>query len=169
MIHPLAHVEGSAVSEFATVWQFASVIRGAVVERETVIGAGTMVDGVRIGRNCRIGHNASLHPGTSIGEACFIGPGAIVCNDMWPAVSRDGFDMEALLEGERKTVIIEDGASIGAGAIILPGIRIGAGAVVAAGAVVERDVTPGCVYRRNGYQSFVPVDRHEKRMRFAKC
>lgn len=37
-------------------------------------------------------------------------------------------------------VVLEDGAYIGAGAILLPGIRIGEGAVVAAGAVVTRDV-----------------------------
>lgn len=37
-------------------------------------------------------------------------------------------------------VEIEDGAWIGAGAIILPGVTVGAGAVVAAGAVVTSDV-----------------------------
>lgn len=42
-------------------------------------------------------------------------------------------------------VVIEDGAWIGAGAIILPGVTIGRRAVVAAGAVVSRDVAPGTV------------------------
>ena len=37
-------------------------------------------------------------------------------------------------------VIIEDGAWIGANAIVLPGVRIGTGAVVAASAVVTKDV-----------------------------
>ena len=38
------------------------------------------------------------------------------------------------------SVVIEEGAWIGARAILLPGVTIGAGAVVAAGAVVTHDV-----------------------------
>jgi dTDP-4-dehydrorhamnose 3,5-epimerase-like enzyme len=41
--------------------------------------------------------------------------------------------------------IIEDGASIGAGAVILPGITVGLGAMVGAGAVVTRSVPPRAV------------------------
>jgi len=37
-------------------------------------------------------------------------------------------------------IIINDGAHIGIGAIIMPGVTIGKGAVIAAGAVVTRDV-----------------------------
>lgn len=42
-----------------------------------------------------------------------------------------------------RPVVIEDGAWIGIGAIILKGVRVGAGARVAAGSVVTRDVAPG--------------------------
>jgi acetyltransferase-like isoleucine patch superfamily enzyme len=42
-----------------------------------------------------------------------------------------------------KPVVIEDGAWICIGAILLPGVRVGRNAVVAAGAVVTRDVLPG--------------------------
>jgi dTDP-4-dehydrorhamnose 3,5-epimerase-like enzyme len=38
--------------------------------------------------------------------------------------------------------VVEDGASIGANATILPGVRIGRGAMVGAGAVVTRNVPP---------------------------
>jgi maltose O-acetyltransferase len=41
-----------------------------------------------------------------------------------------------------KPVVIENGAWIGARAVILPGVTIGGGAVVAAGAVVTKDVPP---------------------------
>jgi acetyltransferase-like isoleucine patch superfamily enzyme len=40
-------------------------------------------------------------------------------------------------------IIVEDYATIGSGAVILPRIRIGAGAFVGAGAVVTKDVPPG--------------------------
>ena len=44
-----------------------------------------------------------------------------------------------------KPVVIGDDVWIGANAVILPGVTIGPHSVVAAGAVVTRDVPPGCV------------------------
>jgi maltose O-acetyltransferase len=41
------------------------------------------------------------------------------------------------------------GASIGAGAVILPGITIGEGAMIGAGAVVTKDVAAGEVVMGN--------------------
>ena len=41
--------------------------------------------------------------------------------------------------------VVEQGASIGAGAVVLPGIRIGSNAMVAAGAVVTRSVPPNAI------------------------
>jgi len=52
------------------------------------------------------------------------------------------------LETSRKTttsVTIGDRVWIGLNAIILPGVTIGDGCVIAAGAVVNRDVPPGCL------------------------
>jgi acetyltransferase-like isoleucine patch superfamily enzyme len=46
-------------------------------------------------------------------------------------------------------VVIEDGAWIGIGAVILKGVRIGAGARVQAGAVVTRDVPLGVTVAGN--------------------
>ena len=43
---------------------------------------------------------------------------------------------------EKRDVVIESGAYIGAGAILLMGVRVGRCAVVAAGAVVREDVPP---------------------------
>ena len=48
-----------------------------------------------------------------------------------------------------RLVVIEDGAWIGIGAIILKGVRVGAGARVAAGAVVTRDVPAGATFAGN--------------------
>ncbi|MFW9807407.1 MAG: acyltransferase [Candidatus Thorarchaeota archaeon] len=44
-------------------------------------------------------------------------------------------------EGPKK-VVIEKGAWLATGAIILPGVTVGEGAIVAAGAVVSKDVPP---------------------------
>ncbi|MDX2046776.1 MAG: DapH/DapD/GlmU-related protein [Chitinophagaceae bacterium] len=44
-----------------------------------------------------------------------------------------------------KPVIIGDHVWIGTGAIILKGVHIGNGSVITAGAVVTKDVPPGCL------------------------
>jgi UDP-2-acetamido-3-amino-2,3-dideoxy-glucuronate N-acetyltransferase len=46
---------------------------------------------------------------------------------------------------ESARTIVRRGASIGAGAVILPGVEIGAEAMVGAGAVVTTDVPPRVV------------------------
>lgn len=42
-------------------------------------------------------------------------------------------------------IVIEDGAHIGVGSIIMPGVTIGKGAVIGAGAVVTRDIPAYCI------------------------
>jgi tetrahydrodipicolinate N-succinyltransferase len=71
-------------------------------------------------------------------------------------VSKSGFDYSSL--SERPTVIVKDGASIGAGAIILPGVVIGENAMVAAGCVVDRPVPSGRLLRRDGSLEPMPED-----------
>ena len=49
------------------------------------------------------------------------------------------------LELKYAPIVIEDGAHIGIGSIIMPGVTIGKGAVIGAGSVVTRDIPPYCV------------------------
>ena len=85
-----------------------------------------------IGHDVRIHSRCFLPRHTVIGAGAWIGPNVIFCNDKYPNTN-----------GERVGVIVEPGAVIGAGAVILPGVTIGQGAFVGAGAVVTRDVAPG--------------------------
>lgn len=142
LIHPLAVVESDLAD--VTVWQFASVIRGAQIGAGSSVGSCAIVDGARIGQRVRIGHGASIHPGVWVGDDVFIGPGAVICNDPWPKAG-SGFDVAALLAG-KVVVRIENGASIGAGSVVLPGVVVGRGAMVAAGSVVTRDVAKGSTW-----------------------
>ncbi len=66
----------------------------------------------------------------------FIGPRATFTNDRNPR-SRQPFTLEG--------ITVRRGASIGAGAVVLPGVTVGADAMVGAGAVVTKDVPAGAV------------------------
>lgn len=167
MIHAQAFVSESSVGEGTAVWQFASLIRGSRVGKGCSIGSCSVVDGAIVGDFSCVGHGAQVHPGTVVFSQVFIGPGAIICNDRWPRTSKTGFEFDRLKE--RPTVVIEEGASIGAGAIILPGVRIGKGGMVAAGVVCGVDVPAGMLLRRDGTLEPMPDDLGtSKRMTWAR-
>lgn len=168
MIHPLAFADESVeIGEGTSVWQFASVIRGSKIGVGCSIGGCAVVDGAEIGDKCTVGHGTQLHPGLLAGDEVFFGPGAVICNDPWPRVRKGDFDIAKIMSGSFKTVRIGNGASVGAGAIVLPGVSIGASAMIAAGAVVDCNVEAGFLYKRNG--EAVPIGRRQvTRMREAK-
>ncbi|MDA0832759.1 MAG: acyltransferase [Planctomycetota bacterium] len=106
----------------------------------SIIGAGTRIaafveiGGSHIGRRCKIQAHAYLPPGVTLKDDVFIGPGVRFTNDRHPRTGELWTPLETY---------VGQGASIGAGAIILPGLTIGANAVVGAGSVVTHDVLPG--------------------------
>jgi UDP-2-acetamido-3-amino-2,3-dideoxy-glucuronate N-acetyltransferase len=168
IIHPQAHVQnGCTIGARTRVWQFASIIRQAIIGEDCSIAAGAIVDGSEIGNGTIVSHCAFIDPGMMIGSHVFIGPFVALCNDCWPRAHKEGFDMEALISGDLITTRIENGASIGAHATILPGLTIGCEAMVAAGAVVTTSVPDRHIYYRDGMM--VPIDpkRNPIRMRVA--
>jgi acetyltransferase-like isoleucine patch superfamily enzyme len=92
----------------------------------------------------RIQAFAFLPEGVTVEDDVFIGPHACFTNDRYP-------DPVTAAAGtwERLPTLVRKGASIGAGAVILPGLTIGERALVGAGAVVTRDVEAGAVVRGN--------------------
>lgn len=87
-------------------------------------------NGVVIGPGTRVQAFAFIPTGVEIGRDCFIGPHVCFTNDKYPPSDRS----------EWLPTFVDDGVSIGAGAIILPGVRLGRGCRIAAGAVITRDV-----------------------------
>jgi acetyltransferase-like isoleucine patch superfamily enzyme len=148
-IHPKAHVEGATIGARSKVWQFASVIRGTVLGEDCQVGAAANLDGPVFGDRCIISPGVIMGPGFVVGNDVFIGPNVTVCNDVWPAVHKQGFDLDGFRNGF-VTVLIKDGAAIGANAVILPGVVVGGGATVAAGSVVSANVPDGGLWTRKG-------------------
>ena len=141
-IHPSADVEeGAVISEGVSLWQWVKVRTEASIGPDTSVGGGAYVGkGVRVGARCKVQNLAQLFEGTQIGDNVFVGPGAILANDKHPrATTPEGRRLNE--DGwKRSGVIVGDGASIGAGGLVLPGVSLGAWCVVGAGAVVTRNV-----------------------------
>lgn len=98
--------------------------------------------GIWVGRNCFIGESCLIRGqgGVHIGDAVLLAPRVqmLAVNHLFDDPYRPVMQQGITAQG----IIVEDGAWIGAGAILLDGVRVGTGAVVGAGAVVTRDVPP---------------------------
>lgn len=91
-----------------------------------------------INYGCVFDNRAGVEIGSSVG----IGVGVQFLNtehDRSDPARRSGV-------GRIAKITVEDGASVGSGAILLSGVTVGRGAVVAAGAVVNRDCAPDGLY-----------------------
>lgn len=138
------------------VWQYATIEEHCIIGHRCVIGSCVFVgSNSRIGDGTRIQHGAFICRGAKIGQNVFIGPLAILTDDKYPVVGSVQPHNDYHYKAEPPT--LEDGCSIGAGAIILPGVRIGRGAMVGAGAVVTHDVEAGQTVTK------VPAEAHTPR------
>lgn len=150
IIHPKAHVQDAVIGAGTKVWQFASVTGGTVLGADCSVSPFAMLHGPRFGDRCVISGGVMMGPGFEIGDDVFVGPGVVLANDLWPRADKVGWDVEMLRDGRCTAVIIGNGASLGANAVILPGVRVGDGAFVAAGAVCDRSVPASSLFRRDG-------------------
>jgi acetyltransferase-like isoleucine patch superfamily enzyme len=75
----------------------------------------------------------------------FVGHGVLFVNDKTPRATGDDGVLQTEDDWQLLHTVIERGASLGSGAVILGGVRVGAGALVGAGAVVTADVPAGAV------------------------
>lgn len=80
----------------------------------------------------------------AIGEHAFFGHGVRVLTGSHDVTKRGRERQDAIADAGRD-IVVEEGAWIGSGAILLGPCRIGSHAVVAAGAVVTADVAPETV------------------------
>lgn len=135
MIHPLADVGAVGIGAGTRVWQFAVIVAGAAIGRDCNICAHTFIEGgVRVGDRVTIKSGVFLWDGVVVEDDVFLGPNCTFTNDAHPR------------SGQHKpypVTTVRRGASIGAGAVILPGLTIGAGAMIGAGAVVTKSVPDG--------------------------
>lgn len=136
--HPQALCESENIGSGTRIWAFAHVLPSARIGADCNICDGVFVENdVIVGDRTTVKCGVQLWDGVRLGNDVFVGPNATFTNDVFPR-SQVRPDIFA-------TTVVEDGASIGANATILPGIRIGSGAMIGAGAVVTRSVPPNAI------------------------
>lgn len=142
VVHPTAQVSTQAVLGRGTrIWNNSQVRENVRIGEDCILGKDVYIDfDVVIGDCVKIQNGVFVYHGTTIESGVFIGPGVIFTNDKRPrAINPDG-SLKGNEDWEVGRIHVGYGASIGAGAIILPEVTIGRFALVAAGAVVTRDV-----------------------------
>jgi len=134
-VHPQGICESDKVGDGTTIWAFAHVLPGAVIGRNVNVNDHVFIENkVIVGDRVTVKSGVQLWDGIELHDDVFVGPNATFTNDRFPRSKQ--------YPDEFPRTIVERGASIGGGAVILPGVRIGQNAMVGAGAVVTRDVPP---------------------------
>jgi UDP-2-acetamido-3-amino-2,3-dideoxy-glucuronate N-acetyltransferase len=128
VVHPFTNLYGCRIGDNTRIGPFVEIQRGAV-----------------IGANCKIQSHTFICDGVTIEDEVFVGHGVLFINDKAPRATRAGGGLQTEGDWQLVPVVVERGASLGSGAVVVGGVRIGAGALVGAGAVVTKDVEPGAV------------------------
>jgi UDP-2-acetamido-3-amino-2,3-dideoxy-glucuronate N-acetyltransferase len=126
VVSPFTNLYGCRIGDDTRVGPFVEIQRGVV-----------------IGARCKIQSHAFICTGVEIEDEVFVGHGTLFINDKLPRATTTDGELKGDDDWELVRTVIERGAALGSGAVIMGGVRVGAGALVGAGAVVTRDVDAG--------------------------
>ena len=137
-VHEKGLCESTNIGEGTRIWAFAHVLPGATIGADCNICDGVFIENdVTIGNHVTVKCGVQVWDGVTLENNVFVGPNATFTNDIRPR--------SKVYPAEFLRTVVEEGASIGANATLLPGIRIGRNAMVGAGAVVTRSVPPNAI------------------------
>jgi acetyltransferase-like isoleucine patch superfamily enzyme len=132
-IHKTADVQTRKIGKNTFVWQYTIILEGAYIGKNCNINAHCFIENdVTIGDNVTIKCGNYIWDGITMESDVFIGPNVSFTNDLNP---RSKFHNKKFLQTN-----IKQGASIGAGATILPGLTIGKYSMIGAGSVVTKSI-----------------------------
>ena len=117
---------------------------GCTIGSGTKIGAFVEIKpGVKVGKNCKIEPFVFIPEGIILEDGVFVGPRVTFTNDKYPRATNPDGTIKTACDWQAHPTRVKKGASIGAGAVILPGVSIGKYAMIGAGAVVTKNVPDG--------------------------
>ena len=131
------------------------VYRGVEISNNTLLGDYCSIrEDCKVGSYCILSRNVSVNYNTEIGDRTKIMDNSHITGDMRigngvfisvlvSTTNDNTMDREEDSASQLGGPVIEDNASIGAGANILPHVRIGYNSMVGAGALVTKDVPKG--------------------------
>jgi UDP-2-acetamido-3-amino-2,3-dideoxy-glucuronate N-acetyltransferase len=125
-VGPFVNLYGCSIGDDTRIGPFVEIQRGALV-----------------GARCKVQSHSFVCEGVTIEDDVFVGHGVVFVNDKYPRATTPDGRLQGPEDWTMLETVVERGASLGSGAIVLGGVRIGAGATVGAGAVVSRDVAAG--------------------------
>jgi UDP-2-acetamido-3-amino-2,3-dideoxy-glucuronate N-acetyltransferase len=141
---PFRLIDDVEFGENVTVWSFTNLY-GCRIGANTRIGSFVEIQrGAIVGAACKISSHTFVCDGVEIEDEVFVGHGALFVNDRFPRATTEGAP-KTDADWTLLRTVVERGASLGSGVIVLGGVRIGERALVGAGAVVTRDVAPGSI------------------------
>ena len=142
VVHSFTNLYGCRIGDDTRIGPFVEIQRGAVV-----------------GSRCKVQSHTFVCDGVEIGDEVFVGHGVLFINDKFPRATTARGRLQTADDWELLRTVVERGATLGSGAVILGGIRIGQGAMVGAGAVVTRDVPPGQVVAGSPARALTQAER----------
>ncbi len=142
VVQSTADVDETAVlGEGTTVWHLAQIRENARLGCDCIVGRGAYVGpGVVIGDKVKLQNYALVYEPSRLEDGVFVGPAAVLTNDQFPRSVDVAGKLKRPEDWIARGVVLREGASVGARAVILAGCVIGRWAMIGAGAVVTRDV-----------------------------
>ncbi len=135
-VSPNAYLENNV-----SIWHHSQILENCTIGENTRIGSNVYIDGhVKVGKNCKIQNNAQIYDPAELQNGVFIGPNVILTNDKHPRAINQFHELKLSHEWNKTGVLVEIGASIGAGSICVGPISIGKWALIGAGSVVVKNV-----------------------------
>src|SRR3954452_9944706 len=105
VVFSFSNLYGCRIGEGTRIGPFVEIQRGAV-----------------IGARCKIQSHTFICDGVEIGDGVFVGHGVMFINDKRPGAVTPGGTLQTEEDWTLLPTVVEDGASLGSGAVILGGI-----------------------------------------------
>lgn len=132
-IHKLSDVKSLNIGENTCIWQYVVILEKAKIGSNCNINCHCFIENdVIIGNNVTVKSGVYIWDGIRIEDNVFIGPNVTFVNDKYPKSKH--------YPEKFQNTVIEKGASIGAGTVVLGGVTIGENSLIGAGSVVTKNI-----------------------------